>query len=110
MYLENEKNVFIFVTPLQIEFKHMGQNMFLFFVLNFPNRVVKHWGMKKNINFRCSFKIPVRILELWLLTVIDCLFLFFSEEKKIPVQNGPVWLSWLKAIHFVNSDITIFSL
>ena len=50
MYLENEKNVFIFVTPLQIEFKHMGQNMFLIFVLNGPNRVVKHWGMKKNIN------------------------------------------------------------
>ena len=59
MYLENEKNVFIFVTLLQIEFKHMGQNMFLFFVLNCPNRVVKHWGMKKNINFRCSFKIPI---------------------------------------------------
>ena len=49
-YLDN-------VTLLEIDFKCMGQNTFLCFVLDNPNMIVEHWGMKKIIKFTCIFEI-----------------------------------------------------
>ena len=49
-YLDN-------VTLLEIDFKYMGQNTFLCFVLDNPNMIVEHWGMKKIIKFTCLFEI-----------------------------------------------------
>ena len=49
MYLEKNKNVFIFVTQLQIDFEYIGQNTFLFKVLQGPNIILKH--LKKSSAF-----------------------------------------------------------
>ena len=37
----------------------MGQNTFLCFVLDNPNMIVEHWGMKKIIKFTCPFEIAL---------------------------------------------------
>ena len=61
MYLEKNKNVFIFVTPLQIDFEYMGQNTFLCFVLNEPNIILKHWEGEEK--FSISFEIDHSMLR-----------------------------------------------
>ena len=48
----------------------MGQNTFLCFVLDNPNMIVEHWGMKKIIKFTCPFEIALDsdlapFLEIW---------------------------------------------
>ena len=60
MYLE-KKSVFIFVTPLQIDFEYMGQNTFLCFLLNEPNIILKHWEGEEK--FSISFEIDHSMLR-----------------------------------------------
>ena len=76
-YLDN-------VTLLEIDFKYMGQNTFLCFVLDNPNMIVEHWGMKKIIKITCPFEIAFfwhLFLEIWLKNCLRLSHLYPACQK-----------------------------
>ena len=84
----------------------MGQNTFLCFVLDNPNMIVEHWGMKKIIKFTCPFEIALD-------SDLAPFFGDLSSSEKFSYIEPPLsslpnrldWPCWLISHRILRQDI-----